>query len=466
MPSTFSSLNIVLRAVMANQRAMEVISHNVANANTPGYTRQEAEMVTSEPWTVPSLARGTTPGQIGTGVQIKRIRRYSTNYFDRRIRGESQTLGRWEIERDSLQQISTMFTEPSETGLANALDQFWSSWQDLASNPASIAARETLIQNTNNLTSLFNTFSKQLSNQQKDTDSRLDSYVQEINDKATELARLNTLIAKVKAIGDQPNDLLDTRDLILDRLAQIADIQYAITGDDTATVAIGGHTLVMRGTAVAVQAGPDPGNNNLRKLTWKDDNSDVTVTDGELAGILNVRDTIIPNLQSQLDTLAQSLIASVNTSHQAGYALDGTTTGLDFLQGTGASDIAVAISDPALIGAATNASSPGDGNQALAISNLQNQTIVNGDATADDTFRSLITGLGLDTRHAETMVQNRTLLVDHLKENKESFAGVSLDEEAVNLMRYQHGFQAAARAMNVVDEMLNRIINNMGLVGR
>jgi flagellar hook-associated protein 1 FlgK len=466
MPSTFGSINIVLRAVLANQKAMEVISHNVANVNTPGYTRQEAEMVTGEPWSVPGLNRANTAGQMGTGVQVKRIRRYASNFFDRRIRGESQTLGRWEIERDALQQISTMFTEPSETGLAAALDRFWSAWQDLASNPESMAARQTLVQDTENMTSLFNSFFDQLSSQQKDTDRRIDDYVQEINNLTDELARLNVQIVRVTAIGNQPNDLLDRRDLILDRLAEITDIQYAVGDNGSTTVAIGGHTLVSGNTAIGITATPEPANNNLRKITWDDDGSEVAIADGELAGVKNVRDTIIPDLQSKLDTLAQSLITAVNGRHQSGYALDGTTTGLDFLTGTGANDIRVAISDPALIGAAENPASPGDGNQALAIANLRSQDIVNSQATADDTFRALIVSLGLDTRHAETMAQNRKLLVDHLKTNKESFAGVSLDEEAVNLIRYERGFQAAARAMNAVDEMLAQIVNNLGLVGR
>jgi len=466
MPSTFSGINIALRAVLTNQRAMDVISHNVANVNTPGYTRQEAVLVTSEPWTEPGLVHGSIPGQVGTGVQISQIRRYATSFFDQRIRGESQTLGRWQITRDALDQISVMFTEPSDTGVAAALDQFWSSWQDLASNPESVAARETVIQNSKNMTTLFNTFYAQLAGQQKDMDHQLDGYAQKVNESTSELARLNTLIAKVESIGDHPNDLLDRRDMILDRLAEIADIQYALGKNDATTVAIGGHSVVMGSQSVALQAGPDPANNNLRKLTWADDGSQAAISDGEMAGVIHVRDTVIPDLQSKLDTLAQSLISSVNTLHKAGYALDGTTTGLDFLQGTGARDIAVAFNDPALVSAAVNASAVGDGNQALAISALQDQTIVGGQATAADSFRTLITSLGLDAQHAQTMTQNRSLLVDHLKQSKESQAGVSLDEEAVNLIRFQRGFQAAARAMNAVDEMLNQIVNTLGVVGR
>ncbi len=466
MPSTFSGINIALRAVLTNQRAMDVISHNVANVNTPGYTRQEAVLVTSEPWTEPGLVHGSNPGQVGTGVQISQIRRYATSFFDQRIRGESQALGRWQITRDALDQISVMFTEPSETGVAAALDQFWSSWQDLASNPESMAARETVIQDSTNLTTLFNTFYSQLANQQKDTDHRLDGYAQKVNEIASELARLNTTIAKVESIGDQPNDLLDRRDVVLDRLAEIADIQYAIGENDATTVAIGGHSLVMGSQSVALQVSPDPANSNLRKLTWADDGSQAAISDGEMAGVIHVRDSVIPDLQSKLDALAQSLISSVNTLHNAGYALDGTTTGLDFLQGTGARDIAVAFDDPALVGAAVNASSIGDGNKALAISALHEQAIVGGQATAADSFRTLITSLGLDAQHAQTMVQNRSLLVDHLKQSKESQSGVSLDEEAVNLIRFQRGFQAAARAMNAVDEMLNQIVNTLGVVGR
>jgi len=237
MPSTFGSINIALRAVLANQQAMEVISHNVANVNTPGYSRQEALLVAGEPWTEPGLNRNNMPGQMGTGVQVKQIRRQTSSFFDQRIRSESQTLGRWQIERDALQQVSTMFTEPSETGLAAALDRFWTSWQDLASNPESMAARETLVQGTKNMTAIFNAFDSQLTGQQRDTDRRLDDYVQEVNSLANELARLNVLVVRVQAVGDQPNDLLDQRDLILDRLAEIVDIQYGIGGDGATTVA-------------------------------------------------------------------------------------------------------------------------------------------------------------------------------------------------------------------------------------
>jgi len=394
MGSIWLSLETALRSLLAQQRGIDVTAHNVANVNTPGYSRQDVVLTTTEPYTVPTTDERLSAGQVGTGVKVQTIRRFTDAFLIGQIRSQSQALGQWEVQRDALQHIEVVFNEPSDQGLNAALSQFWSAWQSVATTPQAAAARAALRETARHLTSLLNTTAEQLRALRRDHDQRLITQVQDINDLATQIAQLNLQISKVQALGNRANDLRDRRDLLLDQLARKVNITYAedIYAPGMVTVHIGGHTLVMGVEASALTTQPNPANENLLDVVWADGTA-AQVSSGEIYGTLQARDQIVPTTLAQLDQVAAGLITNVNAQHRTGYGLN-NATGLDFFTGSSARDIALAnaiASDANNIAAASALNAPGDGSNALAIAGLSRELLMNGGTTSlGDFYRQLI----------------------------------------------------------------------------
>jgi len=232
-------------------------------------------------------------------------------------------------------------------------------------------------------------------------------------------------------------------------------------------VSIGGHALVVGKEAFALSTAPDATNSNLLKITWPE-GATFNPTKGELAAVLTVRDQTIPTQLGGLDTLASTLAVRVNALHQTGYGLN-NATGLDFFTGTDALSLRLnsTLDDVSNIATAAAPDSPGDGSIAGQIATVQNELLLNGGTTTLGQYQiNQAAAFGLELSQATAEVTNSKLVTDSLGQQRESISGVSLDEEATNLVKYQRAFQAAARLMTTMDEMLNTIINGMGVVGR
>src|SRR5919197_1525181 len=210
--STFATLNLANRALVSQQLALDVTAHNIANANTDGFTRQAAEMQASVPVTVTGTTRPQQPAQLGTGVDVVNIKRFRDGFLDLQYRNEQQVLGQWEATHAALGRLEQSLNEPSEQGLGAALSAFWNDWSGLANNPESQAYRKALVESAQTLT--------------------------------TQIARLNDEIVKVTGAGDQPNDLRDQRDVLIDQLSKIVNITYREGENGAVTVNIGGRTAV------------------------------------------------------------------------------------------------------------------------------------------------------------------------------------------------------------------------------
>jgi len=463
MTSTFFGLNIALQGLMAQRMALDVSAHNVANANTDGYSRQEALMQATPPFTVPTANRLVEAGQLGTGVQVSQVRRLRDDFLDYQIRGQLSALGGWQTLQDTLSQIEALVNEPSDTGLAVALSNMWAAWQDLSANPDSYAARAVVVQSSSVLADALRTGSAQLSQLRDQVGQAITMKVSDMNTWLQQIASLNDQIVKVQAAGDQPNDLRDQRDLLLDRLAQAARITYQEQADGS----------------VKVWLGSDSGNTDAllvegsRSYPLGDSSGALTSTqeslveDGELKALLDCRDGALDpaaagSLAYRWNALAATLIQEVNSRHTP----DGS---IPFFTGSGASDIAVnpdLVADPSQVQAGTGG--PGDGSTALGIARLATTPVsIDGQMTTlGEWYNALVTRLGTDIEQAKAMTANQQSLVNHLKTNREALSGVSLDEEAANMVRYERAYQASARVMTAMDEMLDRIINGMGVVGR
>lgn len=458
MRSTFFGLNIALLGLQTQRKALDVSAHNVANANTEGYSRQEALMAPTLPYTVPAANRLVEAGQTGTGVEVTMVRRMRDSFLDYQIRCQTSTLGNWETTRDTLEEIEAVFNEPSDSGISSLMSKMWGAWQDLSANPDSHAARAAVTENSGALADLLRRDAAQLDQLSQQVGQAIELKVDQVNGWLEELAALNGQIVTVQITGDEPNDLRDRRDLLLDNLAQAVRVSYEEQSDGSVTVWLGTdrtRALVEGSQSFSLGAPGEP-------LTAAEQ---ALVEDGELRALLDTRDDVLDpskagSLAYRLRRLAETLIQEVNALHGS----------VEFFVGSDASDIAVnpaLLSDPSLIQAGTSGE-PGDGSNALLIAQLQTKqvTIDGQNTTLTEWYSALVTRLGIDSQQAKATASNQQLLVNHLKTNRESLSGVSLDEEAANMIRFERAYQAAARVITVMDEMLDTLINGMGTAGR
>ena len=460
-------IEVARKALQANQYGMDVTAHNIANANTEGYTRQRVMLGTTQPFPSPEWNRPLLQGQLGTGVDVKSIERVRDSYFDGQIRKENQSLGDWQIKDNALKQLETIINEPSDSGLSNIMGEFWNSWQQLSKNPESISLRSSVIQSGRMLATQFNQVDQALSRLQENLNEQISVKVSNINDIANRIAEINKEILRVKTFGASPNDQLDQRDQLLDQLSKIADVQINELDTGVTEVYLNGRQLIGQYGANKLQVAANASNNGYYDIQWTSDGAQATINGGELKGLIDTRDDIIPNkYRADLNALANAMVTAVNNLHTAGYGLDGNT-GYNFFDPakTTAANIELSsdVNDPNHLAAATvSAGVPGDNTNALAIAKLQDALLMNGGTmTMGDYYRSTVTKLGIDSQESSRMVANAQSYYDLINNHRQSVSGVSLDEEATNLIKYQKAYQAAAKVITVFDDMLDTLINQM-----
>jgi flagellar hook-associated protein 1 FlgK len=463
MPTLFSGINLALQSLLSQQQAIDVVNHNVANANTPGYHRQEAIMATTVPYSPAGMEHYFGSGQIGTGVMVEQIKRFSLDFMDTRYRQEQAKSSQFSTSQSVLDQVEATLAENSTDGLVPQLDQFWSAWQTLSTDPTNMALRADLHDKATSLANAFHERATSLTAIQKDQDQAVIQRVDEINNDAAQVATLNQQISHVLSTGDAPNDLLDKRAQLLDRLSELAGATSSVQANGEAIVSIGGHALVVGHDTFQLNATPVLANGNMVQVGWADGGT-FTASTGELGGLLQVRDQIIPNQLTGLNDLAGKLIQRVNQLHQTGYGLNNATT-QDFFTGADASDINLSAAMDTLENIAVSSASGtvGDGSIALKIADVQNELLMNGGTTTLNQFYNVqATSLGLLIKQNEADATSHASIAKSLSDQRESVSGVSLDEEAANMVKFQRAYQASARMMSVMDDLLNTVINNMG----
>ncbi len=462
---------------MAQRQAVETTGHNVANANTPGYSRQEVALVARTPFPPPFARWRVEMGQIGTGVDMAGVRRMHDQFLDLQVRQQLQRLGGYESVANTLSRLEDVLLEPNDNGLGDLLNQFWNAWDELGNAPTSSAARANLISSAQTVASRFQQLFGQLDTLKGELLSQADTLAVKVNTLSTRIADLNGQIATVEQAGNNANDLRDQRDLLLDELSKSVSYESFEDGRGAVSVYVGGSALVSADHANAIKM--DGGS-----LVWSETGNAVTLRGGELKAILGLvsddgnplddtADGAVTRQLNALNKLAQGIADGVNGLHQTGFALDGTTTGLDFFTFADPADPAkyIAVNEDLVAHpeslAASQGGSSGDGANAQAIAALRHETIASlGGATANGFYEGMIVGLGVESQQASALVANQQIVVDHLEQQRESFSGVSLDEEATNLVRFQNAYAAAAQFMSVVDDMLDRLINVVGAAGQ
>jgi flagellar hook-associated protein 1 len=438
--STFLGMQTALRGLLAQQRGLDITSHNISNANTVGYSRQEALLS-------PSLAHKLEAGalldggaaEIGTGVDVIQYRRIRDQFLDIQYRAQNTNLGEQAHVAKSLDQAELAFAEPGENGLAHRLSKLWSAFSNLESAPENPGTRQALVEHARSLTAAFAQVDRQLATvaqQAADEYASLIASTGDVQAIADEIAKLNANIAASIATGAQPNDLMDRRDVLLDNLAELG--QVSVT-----ELANGG--IQVRFGDAATELVDDT------TVTWP---QALTAPGGKLGALMDISSPTgsIRQYRDDLNAAARALADTVNAIHNGGSGVDFFT----YVPGSEAATLTVAVSAAAVRASSTG--DPGANDIAVQLADLRG-------GTADQTYTSLVSRIGNDVREAKRQEASASVLRDAVQDRRESTSGVSLDEEMSNLLRFQRAYQAAARTLNTMDEAIDTLINRTGRVG-
>ena len=336
MTSPFFGLDIATRALRTQQTLVDITNQNVANANTPGYSRQTADLKASSAYQIPVFSQSGI-GQLGTGVEITRISRARDTFLDGQVRNQLSSQGRWDARQAALTQLEATVNEPSSTGLSATLTRYFQGWQEVANSPSDASVRASLIQQGQAVVDAFHNQYQQFTQQQQDLDNQIGLTVTDVNDYAQQIANINKQISMVETAGMKANDLRDQRDQLLDKLSGLARVTYVESGEGSVSVYLGSRQLVDRDRVNQLQAVAPPGQRWVQ-VQWASDGAAASLADGKLQGIVESRDTLVQARIDDLNTLAKRVIGSVNSLHASGVGLDGKT-GVGFFTGADAATI-------------------------------------------------------------------------------------------------------------------------------
>ncbi|NLJ09636.1 MAG: flagellar hook-associated protein FlgK [Treponema sp.] len=611
--------------MVAHQQGMTTTGHNLSNASTEGYSRQRVEFSPFEPIYLPGLNREETPGQIGQGTVVERIERIRDKLLDKRIVAQGSGEGYWDTRDKYVLQLERLYNEPADVSIRGRMDAFWDAWQELSLHPADSAPRKAVLERGKTLIDSIKERYKGLTSLQNMAEEDIQGTVKRVNELSRQIAGLNEQIQKIEAQGDNPNDLYDRRDLLVEKLSSIIDITTDGRDPDEFVIHTAGNVLVQGriGRQFDLVSGIDT--EGFSHVVWKESGEEAHFSSGSLKALIEMRDVTLRGEIQNLDSMTMNFIDLVNEAHRAGYGTNGKT-GLDFftehpfvtnvagnydrngdgaydstyifritgqntldpraqiglegtinlsgqnglvqvpyyatdtvadvvkrinnsgaevvarldregrltLKGTPAADpgnpdfvirhvedsgrflegyagllqnrgadgafrwdqadaalklqgvaadYAVApiahpsgwievnpvlIKEPASIasgyGENGKPANPGNGEAALAIASIRNSEVMVGKlGTFDDYFADAVARVGLMGEQSDRALETQNLIMKQLKDMRDSISGVNIDEELSQMIKYQHGYAAAARFISTVNEMLDTIINRMGV---
>lgn len=623
MGSTFSGIELGKRSIMAHTDAITTAGHNISNANTEGYSRQRVQLKEFDPLYKPDLERAERAGMIGQGMDSQSINRVRDELLDQRITEQQHSESYWETRSKYYTMIEQIYNEPDDVSIRSNMDKFWEGWQELSVHPESQAARQAVVTRGESLADSIKTKWEALMGVRNLINGDIEATVKQVNDYTRQIAALNAEIVRSRGMGDNPNDLLDRRDLLVDKLSKIINITSDRRDSDEFMVHLDGHVLVQGGIARGFELETVVDNNGYDKLVWKDTGNDAVIKGGTLGALIELRDVDIRSEVQSLNTMTMNFSDLVNDIHRNGYGAN-NVTGLDFftqhsfvenvngnydrdgdgtldhsyifrftgttklnpqeqiglegvmtlsgpggnvqvayhptdtvetvinrindsngevkayldrnnnlvLKGTtasavenpdfvirhvedsgffltgytgilqasgaaGAYDYAQADAVQALAGAQFAVSpvlnpagyievnqalkndvmsvaaaykdnsgnvNAGDGRAAVEIAAIRNTKVMIGhERTFDDYFADSVTNVGLKGEQAENMHLSHSAVMEDLRSLRDSISGVNIDEELADIIKFQHGYNAAAKFVTVWDSLLDTIINRLGV---
>lgn len=623
MGSTFSGIELGKRSIMAHTDAISTAGHNISNANTEGYSRQRVQLKEFDPLYRPDLERPERAGMIGQGIDVQSITRIRDEMLDQRITAQQNQESYWDTRSKYYTMIEQIYNEPDEVSVRSNMDKFWESWQELSINPESQAARQAVVTRGESLSDSIKSKWENLMGVGSLINSDIDSTVKQINSYANQIAAVNSEIVRSRGVGDNPNDLLDRRDLLVDKLSKLANITTDRRDPDEFMVHLDGKVLVQGGVARNFDLVSLTDNNGYEKLVWADTREDASVSGGTLGALIELRDVDVRNEIQSLNTMTMNFSDLVNDVHRNAYGAN-NVTGLDFftqhsfvenvngnfdrngdgvldhsyifrftgtttlnpqeqigfegvmtfsgpsgnvqvpyhptdtvetvinrindsngevkayldrnnnlvLKGTtaqnvenpdfvirhvedsgffltgysgilaasgadGAYDFARADAVDSLAGAQFAVSpvlnpagyievngvikndvksvaaafrddsgnvNAGDGRAAVEIASIRNTKVMIGhERTLDDYFADSVTNVGLKGEQSENNLKSHMAIMNDLRTMRDSISGVNIDEELSDIIKFQHGYNAAAKFVTIWDSLIDTVINRLGV---
>ncbi|AEG59486.1 flagellar hook-associated protein FlgK [Desulforamulus ruminis] len=472
---TWLGLETARRGLNTHRYALDITGQNLANASTIGYTRQEAIIRATDPYTVPSMNSSCTPGQFGTGSMVDYIRRVKDEYMDNNVRRSTSDNSYWADQVSVMQRAEACFAEPAAKGISQKIVDFFKSWMDLQNNSGDLGVKSTVVEIGSNLATLLGTVYKQLNSIEKsvlEVDSSgevqggmMQDQVNQVNDILTQINDLTNAIKKVYDVGQQPNDLLDRRDLLLEELSHYGPVH--VTDGNTNGKPNGELEVTFFGTKVLdsnadlcfndMKLGLDAGNlvigsaksgGEIVNLSTKLADQEFS---GSLVGLVNARQELIAE-QDKLNELAIALKDEVNT------ILDSSGDDFEKIFFSGSLADGDFVVNPDLL----NDPNKLDGAVADKVSKLRDKDVL-GESTFSEYYSYIVTDVGNAAANANSMAANQAAIKQQITSLRDSVSGVSIDEELTKMMQFQYGWQASSRMITVVDQLIDMVINRMGV---
>ncbi len=452
MPGLFGIYELGRHSLLAQQMALQTAGHNLANAATPGYHRQRVEAV-------PTLPELTAFGALGTGVRVDTIRRIEDRFLELSVQREIPLLSRFSARAAVMAEAELTFGEPTDGGMQSFMEQFFDSWDDLASAPEDLGARESVVRSAMTLAGSIRTARVRFDERRDALTGEIRAAVDDANRVLRELESVNRGIMSQNARRADLGDLADRRDLLIETLADLVGAESAIDDDGTAMVRIGGRTILQ--AEIAGEIAWDDGTAQAPVIAGR--SIEVGEIEGRVGGLMDARDGDLAAAIRGLDELAVRLANDVNAIHANGVDANGRPAGAFFtlaaLGQDGVTNAAVSIDVAAALAqdssrvAAGRGSAAGDNSLALEMAELRSRR--EGPASL---LSALVVDVGSRARESADLARGQEIVVDSIRAQRESVVGVSLDEEGADLLRFQRSYQAAAQLISIADELAQTVL--------
>lgn len=478
---SFGGLYTSITGLQVSKQSLNTVSHNISNANNKNYVRQSVIHATNSYTTV-----GVGSFQIGTGVNIAEIRQIRDEFLDLKLRREISSFGYHYAKSQILEDVEAVFNEITSSGLQSVMDEFWNNWNELYKEPESLTIRALVHESAVAFVDTVNHLSTQLSNIKMNLNSEILTKVNEVNSILKSIGELNSKIKLVEGENSKvkANDYRDERNALLDRLAELMPVTSYENSFGEVVVHLRGKELVSGNFISTLDIKQD--NFGLAHIYFYNTNEKIDLNgQGELGGFIDARDKSVTYYMNRLDILVYTIASEINKLHSTGYDLLGTT-GTDFFTGitsveNSAANIRVNpdLANFNMIAISSQPGVIGNGEIAKKIHELRKELLFGVynpedpfagpsklEMNIDDYYRDIILSLGLEREESRTIAQNQDFLIKSIDEKRKSLSSVSLDEEMADMIKFQHSYVANSRVINAIDEMIETIVNRVGIVGR
>jgi flagellar hook-associated protein 1 len=459
MSGLFGSLSIALSSLAASQDEMATTSNNVANANTPGYSREVPVVTAGDPITEGSLS-------FGTGVVLQKIESLRDPILQIQINQATQQNSSLNGSLTQLRQIQTQFAS-STSGIGADISNFFNSLQQLSPDPTDLTLRQSVLTAADTLATDFNSAASSLQTQRSNIDQNVVASVTQVNSLTSQIASVDQQISNLQGANQASGDgtLVDTQNNLIQQLSALIDVQVIPTDQGITLATSNGTTLVSGSQSFALTT--QLGSGGVQHIMAGTEDITSSLTGGSLAGLIQIRDQEIPSIGSGLDQLAAGLATGLNAANAEGIDLNGAVGGNIFapppVGGAGAAaTLAVSMTDPSKIAASSDGTTGSNGNLAN-LSAVADTALANGQ-TPIDSYANLVSQVGSDTANTSADADSSNLILQQLQDENGSVSGVSLNEEAANLIQYQTAYQSAAKVVSTINLLLLDAVN-LGLGG-